>query len=130
MARAGRSRWKGMSADEESQQHERATAIEAWVASFQHELDQSGNFAASVAAMATHGCFDVRAVVERWILANPTADAPVARPRLVPEEPGGPLAVLDDEPVLEAVSEPAGGAVQLEQVAPGAPLEASPALAH
>jgi hypothetical protein len=119
-----------MSADDDPQQHERATAVEAWVASFEHELEQSGNFAASVAAMAAHGCFDVHAVVERWILANPTVEAPVARPRLVPEEPGRPVAVLDDEPVLEAVSEPEGGAVQLEQVAPAAPLEASPDLAH
>jgi hypothetical protein len=117
-----------MSADAESQQHERAAAIEAWVASFQHELEQSGTFAAAVAAMAAHGCFDVRAVVERWILANPTAEAPVARPRLVPEEPVRLLPVLHEELVLEEAPEPPP--VRLEPVAAPAPLEASPDIAH
>jgi hypothetical protein len=118
-----------MSADAESQQHERATAIEAWVASFQHELDQSGNFAAAVAAMAAHGCFDVRAVVERCVLANATAEAPVARPRLLPEEPVRLLPDLHEEIVLQEAPEPVG-VVRLEPAAAPAPLEASPDIAH
>jgi hypothetical protein len=119
-----------MSADHDPQQEERATAVEAWVASFEHELEQSGNFAATVAAMAAHGCFDVRAVVERWVLANPTADAPAAGPRLVPEEPGKLQAVLQEELVLEEVVELPEAAVRLEPAAAETPVEASPDIAH
>jgi hypothetical protein len=119
-----------MSADDDPQKDERATAVEAWVASFDHELEQSGNFAAAVAAMAAHGCFDVRAVVERWILANPTAAAPVMRPRLVPEEPRRLLPLLEEEFAPEEVPEPEQTVVRLQPVATGAPLEASPDIAH
>jgi hypothetical protein len=53
---------------------DRSAALDGWVTAFDRELEQSGDFARSVAAMRTHGCFDVRAVVERWVLANPTGD--------------------------------------------------------
>jgi hypothetical protein len=108
--------------------HERSAALDGWVAAFDREMESS-DFAASVAAMTAHGCFDVRAVAERWILANPTADAPPAHVqprlpepvalRLVPAEvlvPGEALVptealVLDEEPALEEAVVPAEPAV-------------------
>ena len=56
----------------------RSAALDGWVAAFDREMEQSGDFATSVAAMTEHGCFDVRAVVERWILANPTGTRALA----------------------------------------------------
>jgi hypothetical protein len=81
---------------EPASESERAAAVGGWVAAFDRELDQTGDFAASVGAMATHGCFDVRAVVECWILANPTGGAPV-----VPVQP----VVQDAEPLPAAPDE-------------------------
>jgi hypothetical protein len=101
---------------------ERSAALDGWVTAFDRELDQSGDFATSVAAMRTHGCFDVRAVVERWVLANPSGDVtlvavqPVTQEprlpelqepamlRLVPEEAAAPpeAVVAPQEPVLDA----------------------------
>ena len=64
--------------DEPAGDDERSAALDGWVAAFDREMEQRGDFAAGVAAMTAHGCFDVRAVVERWILANPTGDAMLA----------------------------------------------------
>jgi hypothetical protein len=99
---------------------ERSAALDGWVAAFDREMEQSGDFARSVAAMTEHGCFDVRAVVERWILANPLREATpqppllalVALPAEAPavEEPAAPPepAVAEERqpPTLEAGSAP------------------------
>jgi len=88
---------------------ERSAALDGWVAAFDREMEQTGDFAKSTAAMNAHGCFDVRAVVERWILANPTGS--VATPplpalpeplplRLVPEVAPGPEDADAPEPAL------------------------------
>ena len=84
--------------DELLHDHERSAAVDAWVDAFAAEMAQSGDFAASVRTMSDNGCFDVRAVVERWLLANPTEALPVARPQLVPEEPVRLQAVLRESP--------------------------------
>ena len=96
--------------DESQGDRERSEAVEAWVAAFDDEMEASGNFAAAVAVMAEHGCFDVRAVVESWVLANPLAAS--GGPRLLPEEP--PLlhaveleSLTFDEPVPELDAEAA-----------------------
>lgn len=88
--------------DESQQDRERAEAIEAWVAAFGRELAQTGDFAAAVATMAAHGCFDLRAVVERWVMSNPTGDVVVAYARPVVQEPvDDDLAVAYMEPVVQ-----------------------------
>jgi len=91
---------------------ERSAALDGWVAAFARELEQTGDFAASVGAMTAHGCFDVHAVVERWILANPTSPVTLAQMqpalrehaplRLVVDED----VVLDEEPALQEVLVP------------------------
>ena len=58
---------------------ERSAALDGWVAAFEREMEQTGDFASSVGAMTAHGCFDVHAVVERWILANPTRTMTLAQ---------------------------------------------------
>ena len=72
-------------------EQERSAALDGGVAAFDREMEESGDFATSVAAMTAHGCFDVRAVAERWVLANPVGDvvfAPVPpEQEPVPEEP-------------------------------------------
>jgi hypothetical protein len=69
---------------------DRSAALDGWVAAFDRELEQGLGFAACVAAITAHGCFDVRATVERWVLANPSdgAAAPAAQP--LPEAPDPP----------------------------------------
>jgi len=81
---------------------ERSAALEGWVAAFDDEFEQCGDFSTSVAAMKEHGCFDVRAVVERWILANPCGDATLLH--LVPplEESVPPEPVLEEAPRVAA----------------------------
>jgi hypothetical protein len=118
--------------DEPPHDHERSAAVDAWVGAFAAEMAQSGDFAASVRTMSENGCFDVRAVVERWLLANPAADVAVPRPQLLAEEPVRLQAVLREAPALEepfAPDEPASAPVQAEAV-PLNPLEASPDIAH
>ena len=56
-----------------------SAALDGWVAAFEREMEQTGYFATSVGAMTAHGCFDVQAVVERWILANPTRTMTLAQ---------------------------------------------------
>ena len=80
---------------------ERSAALDGWVVAFDREMEQSGDFAASVGAMTAHGCFDVRGVVERWILANPSDDAPVAQVQPAVEEPVQLHVVPEEAPVIE-----------------------------
>ena len=104
---------------------ERNVALDGWVAAFDREMEQSGDIAASTAAVAAHGCFDVRAVVERWILTNPTGGAALAQvqpalqeptaPRLLEEAPARVL-VLEEVPVI--VLEEAPPAVVPEDAPP------------
>jgi hypothetical protein len=99
---------------------ERSAALDGWVAAFDREMEQSGDFAKSVAAMTAHGCFDVRAVAERWILANPTGSA-IVPPAL--QEP-----VLEEPPALEAARpEPAPRA---ERKSPRPEAGSSPDIAY
>jgi hypothetical protein len=105
---------------------ERSAALDGWVAAFARELEQTGDFAASVGAMTAHGCFDVHAVVERWILANPTSPVTLAQMqpalrehaplRLVVDED----VVLDEEPALQEVLVP------LEPALDVLPLDVAP----
>jgi hypothetical protein len=76
--------------------------------------------------MTAHGCFDVHAVVERWILANPTSPVTLAQMqpalrehaplRLVVDED----VVLDEEPALQEVLVP------LEPALDVLPLDVAP----
>jgi hypothetical protein len=112
---------------------ERSAAVDAWVAAFDSAMAQSGDFAASVRTMSEDGCFDVRAVVERWLLANPTAGAASPRPQLLPEEPVRLQAVLREAPPLEepgAPEQPASAARDVEAASPAPVVEASPDVAH
>ena len=105
---------------------ERSAALDGWVAAFARELEQTGDFAASVGAMTAHGCFDVHAVVERWILANPTSPVTLAQMqpalrehaplRLVVDED----VVFDEEPALQEVLVP------LEPALDVLPLDVTP----
>ncbi|MDX6621168.1 MAG: hypothetical protein QOK36_3554 [Gaiellales bacterium] len=116
--------------DEPAGDNERSAALDGWVVAFDHEVAQSGDFATSVAAMTTHGCFDVRAVVERWILANPSGDATLAQlqpavPLPVPTQP-----VLDEAPAAEeapALREPT---LDAEQTSPRSEAGSSPDVAY
>ena len=78
----------------------RSAALDGWVAAFDSELAQGRGFAACVAAITAHGCFDVRSVVERWVLANPS-DGVAA----LPEQPA-PAPSEPDPPRLELVPAP------------------------
>ena len=82
---------------------ERAAALEAWAAAFDREMVQSGDFAGTVAVMSANGCFDVRGVVERWILTNPTSAPIVAAPAADPWETVLPQAAFEEAPELEEV---------------------------
>jgi hypothetical protein len=104
---------------------ERSAALDGWVAAFDREMEQNGDFATSIAAMTAHGCFDVRTVVERWVAANPTGDAilvdiepELSEPaplRLVPQkapelEEAAPLPEPEPVPDAERTSRKPGGA--------------------
>ena len=82
---------------------ERAAALEAWAAAFDREMVQSGDFAGTVAVMSANGCFDVRGVVERWILTNPTGALIVAPPAADSWETVLPQAAFAEAPELEEV---------------------------
>jgi hypothetical protein len=69
---------------------ERSDALDGWVAAFDRELEQGLGFAACVAAITAHGCFDVRATVERWVLANPSDGAAAPAPQSLPQAPDSP----------------------------------------
>ena len=82
---------------------ERTAALEAWAAAFDREMVQSGDFAGTVAVMSANGCFDVRGVVERWILTNPTDALIVAPPAADSWETVLPQAAFEEAPELEEV---------------------------
>jgi hypothetical protein len=92
--------------DQPASEIERSAALDGWVAAFEREMEQSGDFAKSTAAMTAHGCFDVRGVVERWILANPTAGVTAAPSQPAPQEPVPPRPVLEAAPRLEVADAP------------------------
>jgi hypothetical protein len=102
---------------------ERSAALDGWVAAFDREMEQSGDFATSVAAMTAHGCFDVRAVVERWNLANPTGNVAV-----VPVQPAQPL--LEEAPALEEPVAPREPAAGEERTSPRPQAGSSPDIAY
>jgi hypothetical protein len=91
--------------DEPAGDSERSAALDGWVAAFEREIEQSGDFAKSIAAIKAHGCFDVRAVVERWILANPTGNVTRAQVQPAPQEPVLRL-VPEEAPALEEAAAP------------------------
>ena len=113
-------------------ENERSAAIDGWVAAFDREMQQSGNFAMSIAAMTAHGCFDVRAVVERWTLAHPTGSATPAQvqPALQVQEPV-PLRLVGEEPPgLEEAVPPPEPAVAAEPTSPRPEAASTPDIAY
>jgi hypothetical protein len=109
---------------------ERSVALDGWVTAFDREMEQSGDFATSIAAVTAHGCFDVRAVVERWILANPTGNVTLAQVQpalqeLVPLQP-----VLEEPPALEAAAAPREPALDAERTSPRPEAASSPDIAY
>jgi hypothetical protein len=85
---------------------ERSAALDGWVAAFDREMVESGDFATSVAVMTTHGCFDVRAVVERWILANPSGDVTLVQMQPAYQEPVMLRLVPEEAPAPEDAARP------------------------
>ena len=81
---------------------ELSAALDGWVAAFDREMEQTGDFAMSVGAMTAHGCFDVRTVVERWIVANPIDDVIFMKGRPEDQE----VAPLQPEPEAEEAPAP------------------------
>ncbi len=80
---------------------ERSAALDGWVAAFDREMEQSGDFATSIATMTAHGCFDVRTVVERWVAANPTGDALLGHVEPALPEPAPLRLVPQEAPAVE-----------------------------
>jgi hypothetical protein len=117
-------------AEEPAGDTERSTALDGWVAAFDREMEQSGDFAASIAVMTAHGCFDVRAVVERWVLANPIGNATFPQLQLVLQEPVLAQPVLEDTPVLEEAAAPREPAVDPERTSPRPEAASSPDIAY
>jgi hypothetical protein len=109
---------------------DRSAALDGWVAAFDREIEQSGNFATSVAAMTVHGCFDVRAVVERWILANPTGSVTVAQLQPALQEPAPLRLVLEETPVVEDAAAPPERALDAERTSPRPEVASSPDTAY
>jgi hypothetical protein len=113
-----------------------SSAVDGWVAAFDREMEQSGDFAASIAAITAHGCFDVRAVAERWMQAQqtgapqlvPVQPAPVAPVELVPVEPAPPESVLLETPDVEAAAAPPVETEERTSRTPGA--ASSPDIAY
>jgi hypothetical protein len=99
---------------------ERSAALDGWVAAFEREMEQTGDFATSVGAMTAHGCFDVHAVVERWILANPTRTMTLAQVQPALRE-AAPLRLVRDEELVREEELVLEEVPTLEEVA--APLE-------
>jgi hypothetical protein len=86
---------------------ELSAAVDGWVAAFDRQIEENGDFATAVAAMKADGCFDVRAVVERWVITNPTGAAPVAQVPPAPQELESLQPVLEERPdVGEAAAAP------------------------
>jgi hypothetical protein len=109
---------------------ERSAALAGWVAAFDREMEQSGDFATSIAAMTAHGCFDVRAVVERWILANPTGTVTLVPLQPALEEPVAPEPAVEETPALEESTAPREPAVDAERTSPRLEAALSPDIAY
>jgi hypothetical protein len=109
---------------------ERSAALDGWVASFDRELQQCGDFATSVAAMTAHGCFDVRAVVERWILANPTGTVTPAQVQPAPQEAAPPGLVLEEPAALEVAATAPEPALDAERTSRSPETASSPDIAY
>jgi hypothetical protein len=108
----------------------RSAALDGWVAAFDREMEQSGDFTKSVAAMRAHGCFDVRAAVERWILANPHDTVTLVRPHPALQEPVPLRPVLVEVAALEEAGAPREPAVHEERTGPRPEVESSPDIAY
>src|SRR3954454_18972509 len=85
---------------------ELSAALDGWVAAFDREMEQTGDFAMSVGAMTAHGCFDVRTVVERWVLTNPMSDVIFMKSQPAEQDPELELLELAPEPQPEEAPEP------------------------
>jgi hypothetical protein len=110
--------------------NQRSAALDGWVAAFDRQMEQGGDFATSVAAMTAHGCFDVRAVVERWILANPPGNATLAPLQPALQEPVSLQPVLEEVPILEEAGAPREPAVGEERTSPRPEAGSSPDIAY
>lgn len=113
-----------------SDESERSAALDGWVAAFDREMEQSGDFATSVAAMTAHGCFDVRAVVERWILANPTGKVTLTQLQPALQEPVPLQLVVEETPALEEAAAPRAPALDAERASPSPGAASSPDVAY
>jgi hypothetical protein len=109
---------------------ERSAALDGWVAAFDREMEQSGDFATSVAAMTAHGCFDVRAVVERWILANPTGNVTLAQLQPALQEPVPLRPVLEETPALDEAAAAREPALDAGPTSPRPEAASSPDIAY
>jgi hypothetical protein len=119
-----------MLAEEPAGDSELSAALDGWVAAFDRELEQTGDFATSVAAMTAHGCFDVHAVVERWILANPTGNVALAELQPAPQKPVPLRLVLEEPPALEEAAAPPEPALDAERTPPRPEVASSPDTAY
>jgi hypothetical protein len=109
---------------------ELSAALDGWVVAFDREMEQTGDFATSVGAMTAHGCFDVRGVVERWILANPTDTVTVAEVPPAPAEPAVLQLVPDEVPTLDESGESPEPARVEEPMSPRPAAGSSPDVAY
>ena len=119
--------------DEPAGDGERSAALDGWVTAFDRELEHRGDFAASVAAIQAHGCFDVREAVERWVFANPTCSASDTRLEAARPDSVGMEAAVEGAPVPEVPDEPASDAEQTSprpEVAPSADVAYFHSLLH
>jgi hypothetical protein len=116
--------------DEPAGDSERSAALDGWVAAFDREMEQSGDFATSIAAMTAHGCFDVRAVVERWTLANPTRNLTLAQLQPALQEPVPLKPVLEVVPALEEAAAPREPALNAERTSLRPEAASSPDIAY
>lgn len=109
---------------------DRSEALAGWVAAFDDELEQCGDFSTSVAAMKAHGCFDVRAVVERWVIANPGGDATLSHSRPALQQPSPRQLVPEEAPILEEAGVPREPEADGERVSPRPDAESTPDVAY
>jgi hypothetical protein len=109
---------------------ERSAALGGWVAAFDREMEHTGDFATSIGAMTAHGCFDVRAVVERWILAHPTGEKTIAQIQPALQEPAPLQPAVEATPALEEVAAPQEPASDTERPPPRLESALSPDSAY
>ena len=114
----------------ETGESERSAALDGWVAAFDREMEQGGDFATSIAAMTAHGCFDVRAVAERWILANPTGTVTLVPLQPALEEPAALEHAPEEIPPLEEAAAPRKPVVDAERTSPRLEAALSPDIAY